>query len=94
MKTKIYTYVLGTTIFWFIGCIAKKDDQLTGKSIKIGDTVMVDVVMHNGSVGVVRDSYDRDFYVDYFNCNCNGWYPAFEVHPFSNSWNININQKK
>ncbi len=59
------------------------------ENLEVGDTVSVDVIMHGLSVGIIRALRSDVVYVDFFECNCNGWYDikAFGVRPFSQTWN-------
>lgn len=56
-------------------------------NIESGDTVTVDVTEHGASLGIVRAIRGSEMYIDYFQCNCNGWYSNYEIHPYSATWN-------
>jgi hypothetical protein len=56
------------------------------RSFSVGDTVVVDVIGHGASAGIVRKEYDGDYYIDFFSCNCNAFYRASDIHPYTPSW--------
>ncbi len=68
-------------------CLIKTGLAKAKGTIEIGDTVMVDIIMHGESVGIVRATKSARAYIDYLQCNCNGWYDLSDMMPYSQTWN-------
>ncbi len=61
-------------------------------TLEVNDTVLVSVINHGNSIGIITAKDGDDFYVSFFSCNCNGWYERrfHNIKPFSMTWDVKL----